>query len=115
MIAKKGKRPIWYSLAVIAWSAVVTAAAAEEQDEFSRANCFNNESITYDFFAPPFQVQVISWHYDGDNGGLVHHVGASDPIWCYGSFGACPSTCFPWMACGCGIIASTRMAAIHNW
>ncbi|MEQ9003865.1 MAG: hypothetical protein RIE74_09890 [Pseudomonadales bacterium] len=62
---------------------VPIVVVAEEADEFSRANCFNNESITYDFFAPPKQMVVISWHTDTNNG-VTHYAGSSDPIGCNG-------------------------------
>lgn len=40
--------------------------AAEPADLFSRANCFNNESITYNYFDPP-QFRVIFSHHFKNN------------------------------------------------
>lgn len=101
-------------LAYLTLVAVVTGARAA-QDEFSRANCFNNESITYDFFAPPFMGTVISWHYDTENGNAVHYVGASNPTYCYGQpSNSCPSTCVASTGCYWPILTGNRFAAIHN-
>jgi hypothetical protein len=95
--------------------AVATAAGAEEVDEFSRANCFNNESISYDYFAPAFKGQVISWHYDTQNGNAVHYVGASNPVVCYGQYSnSCSATCTAAMSCRWPLLYQNRMAAIHN-
>lgn len=90
------------------------AIGAEEIDEFSRANCFNNESISYDLFAPAWRGGVISHHFDTENGNAVHFVGHTAPIRCYGNQTNCPSTCTPQMQCIWPPITSNRMAAIHN-
>lgn len=89
-------------------------AGAEEVDQFSRANCFNNESISYDFFAPAWRGGVISHHFDSESGNAVHFVGHAAPIRCYGNQTSCPSTCTPAMQCLWPIITANRMAAIHN-
>jgi hypothetical protein len=54
-----------------------SALAAEPVDLFSRANCFNNESITYNFFDPPETRFVSSFH--SLNGNTVHYV-TENPI-----------------------------------
>lgn len=54
-----------------------TSFSAEPADLFSRANCYNNESITYNYFDPDEWRTVISWHYL--NGTLQHYVTENPP------------------------------------
>jgi len=88
---------------------------ASADDEFSRANCFNNESITFSIFST-YDGNVISQHFDRDNGNTVHYVGASVPAFCYGWVStACPTTCVESDLCLWEILyGRNRMAAIHN-
>lgn len=55
----------------------VCVLAAEDADEFSRANCFNNESITYNYFDPPEWRAVFSWHFQL---GFRKHYVTENPI-----------------------------------
>ncbi len=99
---------------------------ADDVDQFSRANCFNNESITYDYFAPPWYGAVVGHHYDQWNGNHIHYVGHDDPIACYGNFnpppGLCPSSpgwyedakCELWQQCFFPLGYSNAFKAIHN-
>lgn len=68
-------------------------ANADWFGHFSRANCVNNESIT---FMPGswYEHAVISWHYIPDEESDeeypdLHFAGDKDPIWC-SSFPNCP-------------------------
>ena len=49
-----------------------SSATADDVDTFSRANCFNNESITYNYFDPPESRGVFSHHFK--NGTRKHYV-----------------------------------------
>lgn len=51
---------------------------SEEVDMFSRANCLNNESITYNYWEPPQWRLTFSYHYDTDSGNT--HYAASGPL-----------------------------------
>lgn len=84
-------------------------------DEFSRANCFNNESITFSVFTT-YDGNVISKHIDNEAFGEVHWTGGSLPVICYGFFSSnCPSTCYITTGCLYPILENrTRIAAIHN-
>ena len=88
--------------------------AAEPADEFSRANCFNNESITYNYWDPPTQRGVISHHVDTDSGYAEHFKGSTDPVQC-ASGPPCPTTCTTADACLWPVKWDTRHAAIHNF
>lgn len=89
--------------------------AAEPSDLFSRANCFNNESITYNYFAPPQWRAVISWHYDTHNNNAVHLIAHAKPISCFGQYSSnCPTVCTPAMNCLYPLTQDTRHAGIHN-
>jgi hypothetical protein len=108
-------RSIAAAFAFFAGIAGPLATHAEEWDEFSRANCFNNESITYDFFYGYLEGAVISWHYDSEADGEVHYVGHAPPVSCWGqSTIPCPTTCYPNTSCLWPIVRSDRLAAIHN-
>jgi hypothetical protein len=87
----------------------------EETDFFSRANCFNNETIAYDYFDPAQYRIVVSHHIDGENNNSVHYVGDKNPVYCYGDYSnSCPSTCTDATNCAWGWSLNTRHAAIHN-
>ncbi len=64
-----------------------TCVMAEEVEMFSRANCINNESITYDYFALPQWRLTFSEHIDHDQWGFFNgvkfyfrHLVASSPL-----------------------------------
>ncbi|MFK8017021.1 MAG: hypothetical protein AB8G17_16470 [Gammaproteobacteria bacterium] len=69
--------PRW-TLTSIAFAAS-TAVVADEVDMFSRANCINNESITYNFFDPPQWRLTFSIHFDTQNNYQSSYV-ASGPL-----------------------------------
>jgi hypothetical protein len=46
--------------------AVQSVSAQEPADLFSRANCYNNESITYNYWDPAENRWVFSWHFKND-------------------------------------------------
>jgi hypothetical protein len=54
-------------------------ALAEEAEKFSRANCINNESITYNWWDPPVWRLTFSYHQDLENNYAEHYV-ASGPF-----------------------------------
>jgi len=56
---------------------VAPCLVADEEDLFSRANCFNNESITYNYFDPPQLRAVFSHHFK--NGTRKHYVTENPP------------------------------------
>ncbi|CAA0121169.1 Uncharacterised protein [Halioglobus japonicus] len=58
--------------AVLAAAGIHEVFAAEPADLFSRANCLNNESITYNYFDPPEMRGALSWHFK--NGIRKHYV-----------------------------------------
>ncbi len=49
-----------------------SAGVQAKSDQFSRANCGNNESITYDYFDPPQWRAVFSHHFE--SGSQKHYV-----------------------------------------
>ena len=55
---------------------------AEDVDMFSRANCVNNESITYNFFDPPEWRLTFSTHVDTQNGNASHYVAGGPLAYC---------------------------------
>lgn len=79
-----------------------TVAMAEEADEFSRANCFNNESITYNYFDPPEWRAVFSWHFEN---GIRRHYVTENPI--------VPSECNPNPNCAQGYCNMDGQACLH--
>lgn len=89
-------------LLMIAVSTFATSATlADEVDMFSRANCANNESITYNFFDPPQWRLTFSTHVDTQAGNSSHYV-ASGPLAYCDIFG-----------CWYYYEYTTRAAAIH--
>ncbi|GAB4194358.1 MAG: hypothetical protein Tsb002_25800 [Wenzhouxiangellaceae bacterium] len=74
------------SMRTILASITITSAAmvyaAEPADTFSRANCFNNESITYNYFDPPEWRAVFSWHWDKRVNAWVHYVTENPLAYC---------------------------------
>ncbi|WP_143186880.1 hypothetical protein [Microbulbifer donghaiensis] len=67
-------------LSVLSALATENIYAAEPADLFSRANCFNNESITYNYFDPPELRVVTSHHFE--NGVMKHYVTENPPVAC---------------------------------
>lgn len=62
----------------------MSVIAAEPADLFSRAKCYNNESITYNYWDPAQWRTVYSWHFV--NGHRQHYVTENPPD---------ISTCYP--------------------
>lgn len=62
-----------------------SSAFADLTGHFSRANCFNNESITFIPLDPGHRA-VISWHTES---GTTHYAGDEDPVFC--SSPPCPT------------------------
>lgn len=94
----KASRSLIFSAVVIAG----TTMAAEPADEFSRANCFNNESITYNYWDPPQWRAVFSWHFDTHNGYAAHYVTPNQLAYC------------DYYTCWYYFFEATRHAAIHS-
>lgn len=107
----------------ILWLIVVLApslSAADMTGHFSRANCVNNESITFTPLRTQFPAAVISWHTP--DWGLLHYAGHEDPNVC--ALQPCPTnpnpledaTCYTHDFCGWPMTTnwSGRWAAIHN-
>lgn len=69
----------WKSTVAVLSTLVATSALAEEVEKFSRANCANNESITYNFWDPPEWRLTFSYHQDLENNYAEHYV-ASGPF-----------------------------------
>lgn len=81
----------------------------------SRANCLNNESITFQPTVPPMPIAVFSWHFEH---GVRQHYVSENPI--------VPSECHPNPPCSLGFCntsgqfclhyfeVGTRQAAIHG-
>lgn len=100
-------------VAVVALAFATTALlAAEPADEFSRAECFNNESITYNYWDPVEWRSVYSWHFL--NGERQHYVTENPPAW---------ETCVPGFSgftqvngwyCFHFVTSQTRHAGVHG-
>jgi len=99
-------------LIVTTLAAIPVSFAAENADRFSRANCFNNESITYNYFNPPKYRLVFSRHFK--NGDLKHYVTEGEPDW---------TTCLPGfhgnhqvngLYCYHFLYSATRQAGVHG-
>jgi len=87
-------------------------ARSDDYDYFSRANCFNNESITYNYWSPPEYRAVASQHYDTENNNAMHTTCDQLPVSCL--LGQpCPNSCTVLDQCMCGYTQNTRHAAIH--
>lgn len=86
--------------------------AAEPADEFSRANCFNNESITYNYWDPPEWRGVYSWHYQ--LGVKKHYVTENPPdiMTCYA--GGAGNHMVSGLYCLHYMTLATRHAAVHG-
>jgi len=88
------------------------AFAAEPADQFSRSNCFNNESITYNYFDPPEWRTVFSWHFE--NGTRRHYV-TPNPPYIFGCYvGSGGYTMINGLYCPHYLTSATRHAGIHG-
>lgn len=63
-------------------SLLLALPVSANQDQFSRANCWNNESLTFSLLTPPESRAVFSWHFK--NGVRKHYVteNPADPATC---------------------------------
>ena len=84
--------------------------AAEPADLFSRANCFNNESITYNYFDPPELRFVASHHFE--NGSMKHYVTENPPAVCWFATGSVKTV--SGLYCHYYATSNTRHAAVHG-
>jgi len=88
-------------VAVTLFASYGTATIADEVDMFSRANCINNESITYNFFDPPQWRLTFSIHTDTQNGNAAHYVASGPLAYC------------TWYTCWYYYEYTTRADAVH--
>jgi hypothetical protein len=86
--------------------------AAEPADQFSRANCFNNESITYNYWDPPQWRGVASWHFE--NGIRRHYVTPNPPVLSTCTVGSGGYTMMNGLYCQHYWTSATRHAGIHG-
>jgi hypothetical protein len=105
-------------VAILCGGFLMPVALADMIGDFSRANCINNESISWWPSFPTYRA-VITWHYDTYLGDLLHFAGDEDPVFCATS--PCPTsnllndaTCWPWDNCGWTVHYGVWFPAVHS-
>jgi hypothetical protein len=109
-----------YAIATTLLCSSIGVAVADVTGQFSRANCINNESITYYPLGPYYDRGVISWHYDTDDGDALHYAGHDDPFSC-NTAPVCPTSgfgedakCWPANQCYWLVENAIWLNAVHN-
>lgn len=97
-------------LSYLSFFIVGSAISAEPADLFSRANCLNNESITYNYFDPPEIRTVFSTHYK--NGVYKHYVTDANPVACSPATGTVRTA--SGLFCVYSPHSATRHAGVHG-